>query len=188
MPIREGQSASKSHDGTTQVQRSEHDNGPALMTGPKNPMNSTIFGAGDGTRTHDILLGKQTLYQLSYTRMLLDADYSTRHGNRRRVSRLFASSSVPRTSPESTSPAPGEAGLVLCVNRFSMQTVLLLTQDAGSAIGRWHLNGRAFRFRFRCRWDIDWRTLRLPCRFNWCFAHGLGRRLDMRRRRGRSFP
>ena len=26
-------------------------------------------GAGDGTRTHDILLGKQTLYQLSYTRM-----------------------------------------------------------------------------------------------------------------------
>jgi hypothetical protein len=25
-------------------------------------------GAGDGTRTHDILLGKQTLYQLSYTR------------------------------------------------------------------------------------------------------------------------
>ena len=31
---------------------------------------STSFGcgAGDGTRTHDILLGKQTLYQLSYTR------------------------------------------------------------------------------------------------------------------------
>lgn len=26
-------------------------------------------GAGDGTRTHDILLGKQTLYQLSYTRI-----------------------------------------------------------------------------------------------------------------------
>src|SRR5258708_1743646 len=26
-------------------------------------------GAGDGTRTHDILLGKQTLYQLSYTRV-----------------------------------------------------------------------------------------------------------------------
>ena len=26
------------------------------------------FGAGDGTRTHDILLGKQTLYQLSYAR------------------------------------------------------------------------------------------------------------------------
>ena len=24
--------------------------------------------AGNGTRTHDILLGKQTLYQLSYTR------------------------------------------------------------------------------------------------------------------------
>ncbi len=28
-----------------------------------------IDGAGDGTRTHDILLGKQTLYQLSYTRI-----------------------------------------------------------------------------------------------------------------------
>ncbi len=27
-------------------------------------------GAGDGTRTHDILLGKQTLYQLSYTRII----------------------------------------------------------------------------------------------------------------------
>ena len=27
-----------------------------------------VVGAGDGTRTHDILLGKQTLYQLSYTR------------------------------------------------------------------------------------------------------------------------
>src|SRR6478735_1388784 len=26
-------------------------------------------GAGDGTRTHDTLLGKQTLYQLSYTRV-----------------------------------------------------------------------------------------------------------------------
>ncbi len=29
---------------------------------------SICAGAGDGTRTHDILLGKQTLYQLSYTR------------------------------------------------------------------------------------------------------------------------
>ena len=28
-----------------------------------------VYGAGDGTRTHDILLGKQTLYQLSYTRI-----------------------------------------------------------------------------------------------------------------------
>jgi hypothetical protein len=28
-----------------------------------------VCGAGDGTRTHDILLGKQTLYQLSYTRI-----------------------------------------------------------------------------------------------------------------------
>ena len=28
-----------------------------------------LIGAGDGTRTHDILLGKQTLYRLSYTRV-----------------------------------------------------------------------------------------------------------------------
>ena len=34
-------------------------------------------GAGDGTRTHDILLGKQTLYQLSYTRIpFVAVDYS----------------------------------------------------------------------------------------------------------------
>ena len=26
------------------------------------------FGAGDGSRTRDLLLGKQTLYQLSYSR------------------------------------------------------------------------------------------------------------------------
>lgn len=32
-------------------------------------------GAGDGTRTHDILLGKQTLYQLSYTREFVRSDY-----------------------------------------------------------------------------------------------------------------
>jgi hypothetical protein len=32
---------------------------------------SERLGAGDGTRTHDILLGKQTLYQLSYTRTVL---------------------------------------------------------------------------------------------------------------------
>lgn len=30
-----------------------------------------LFRAGYGTRTHDILLGKQTLYQLSYTRNLV---------------------------------------------------------------------------------------------------------------------
>jgi hypothetical protein len=30
----------------------------------------TLEKAGDGTRTHDILLGKQTLYQLSYTRVM----------------------------------------------------------------------------------------------------------------------
>ncbi len=31
----------------------------------------TCCRAGDGTRTHDILLGKQTLCQLSYTRKTL---------------------------------------------------------------------------------------------------------------------
>lgn len=31
-----------------------------------------MYGAGDGTRTRDILLGKQTLYQLSYTRNSLN--------------------------------------------------------------------------------------------------------------------
>ena len=37
---------------------------------PKIPRKHWGFeGAGDGTRTHDILLGKQTLYQLSYTRI-----------------------------------------------------------------------------------------------------------------------
>ena len=30
---------------------------------------SKVSGAGDGIRTHDFLLGKQTLCQLSYTRM-----------------------------------------------------------------------------------------------------------------------
>ncbi len=35
-------------------------------------------GAGDGTRTHDILLGKQTLCQLSYARPLHEHYRSTR--------------------------------------------------------------------------------------------------------------
>ena len=34
-----------------------------------------MHGAGDGTRTHDILLGKQTLYRLSYTRMLYEFEF-----------------------------------------------------------------------------------------------------------------
>ncbi len=39
------------------------------------PYRDGLVGAGDGTRTHDILLGKQTLYQLSYTRIgLLNTD------------------------------------------------------------------------------------------------------------------
>lgn len=33
--------------------------------------NTEENGAGNGTRTHDIQLGKLTLYQLSYTRMAL---------------------------------------------------------------------------------------------------------------------
>ncbi len=34
------------------------------------------IGAGDGTRTHDIQLGKLTLYQLSYARMWGEEDRS----------------------------------------------------------------------------------------------------------------
>jgi hypothetical protein len=30
---------------------------------------SLYFRAGDGTRTHDLLLGKETFYQLNYTRI-----------------------------------------------------------------------------------------------------------------------
>ena len=31
---------------------------------------NTLFGAGDEIRTHDLLIGNQELYQLSYTRTL----------------------------------------------------------------------------------------------------------------------
>ena len=31
-------------------------------------LQSKIHRAGDGTRTHDLLLGKETFYQLNYTR------------------------------------------------------------------------------------------------------------------------
>ena len=46
----------------------------ALVTKKSGQTKTPVFiwgfvGAGDGTRTHDILLGKQTLYQLSYTRI-----------------------------------------------------------------------------------------------------------------------
>lgn len=44
------------------------------------------YGAGDGTRTHDSLLGKQVLYQLSYTRMLLlGLDYTPIKAGCRRI-------------------------------------------------------------------------------------------------------
>ena len=37
----------------------------------RNPLPTReLGGAGDGTRTHDIQLGKLTLYQLSYARVL----------------------------------------------------------------------------------------------------------------------
>ncbi len=39
-----------------------------------------LLRAGDGIRTHDILLGKQTLCQLSYTRTL--EDYKREAGSR----------------------------------------------------------------------------------------------------------
>jgi hypothetical protein len=35
-------------------------------------MLSKIFGAGNEVRTRDVLLGKQVLYQLSYTRINLE--------------------------------------------------------------------------------------------------------------------
>jgi hypothetical protein len=35
-----------------------------------------VLGAGDGTRTHDLLLGKETFYQLNHARMLKLQDYS----------------------------------------------------------------------------------------------------------------
>ena len=42
-----------------------------LETDMKNAHSSRhLFGAGNGTRTRDLLLGKQALYQLSYTRRI----------------------------------------------------------------------------------------------------------------------
>ncbi len=43
-------------------------NGPPIEDGPLSLILWAISGAGDGTRTRDILLGRQTLYQLSYSR------------------------------------------------------------------------------------------------------------------------
>ncbi len=47
---------------------------------------AVIKRAGDGTRTHDLLLGKETFYQLNYTRItcLLNCvrEYSIIHFNR----------------------------------------------------------------------------------------------------------
>jgi hypothetical protein len=38
--------------------------------------------AGDGARTHDIQLGKLTLYQLSYTRMRMSGNIMSMHVHR----------------------------------------------------------------------------------------------------------
>jgi hypothetical protein len=40
----------------------------AYQTRPKFGVRTVNDGAGDGSRTRDLLLGKQTLYQLSYSR------------------------------------------------------------------------------------------------------------------------
>ncbi len=41
-----------------------------LQSKPRDPASGLVFSrAGDGTRTRDILLGRQTLYQLSYARI-----------------------------------------------------------------------------------------------------------------------
>ena len=36
----------------------------------KKPLNQGFFRAGDGTRTHDLLLGKETFYQLNHARVI----------------------------------------------------------------------------------------------------------------------
>ena len=50
----------------------------------KKPLNQGFFRAGDGTRTHDLLLGKETFYQLSHARMLTKCEQDfTRPSNLR---------------------------------------------------------------------------------------------------------
>ena len=41
---------------------------------------SSLLRAGDGTRTRDILLGRQTLYQLSYARVICVSARTFYHG------------------------------------------------------------------------------------------------------------
>ena len=38
---------------------------------------AVLFGAANEVRTRDVLLGKQVLYQLSYSRIILSEKYST---------------------------------------------------------------------------------------------------------------
>ncbi len=49
---------------------------------------ATRFGAGDGTRTHDLLLGKEAFYQLNYAR-LCSAEGRNRTGDTRIFSPLL---------------------------------------------------------------------------------------------------
>ena len=68
------------------------------QTGIKNPLpkGAGITGAGDETRTRDNLLGRQALYQLSYSRMLRG------RGERIRTSDL----SVPNAARCQAAPHP----------------------------------------------------------------------------------
>ncbi len=52
------------------------------------PLPSANFGAGDGTRTHDLLLGKEAFYQLNYAR-LCSAEGRNRTGDTRIFSPLL---------------------------------------------------------------------------------------------------
>ena len=53
------------------VNKSRAKNEPIPKVGSNPAYLCAFWGAGDGTRTHDNLLGKQALYQLSYTRTVL---------------------------------------------------------------------------------------------------------------------
>ena len=49
---------------------------------------SAKAGAGDGIRTRDLLLGKQTFYQLNYTRIIAPVHRSRDTSGRRRIEPL----------------------------------------------------------------------------------------------------
>ena len=76
---------------------------PARCHKSKNVCRFKCFrGAGDRTRTGDILLGRQTLYQLSYSRTGVLASDSIGRGERTRTSDL----SVPNAARYQAAPHP----------------------------------------------------------------------------------